>query len=166
MASDYPEEKIDANKEAVAELTQTVTKTVEGEVKIYTNPKIPILKAADPVSQFSDRRAHPRLNLELEVLVICGGVIHKSTSQNISLGGLLLSSPIPEKFIGKALEIIITDPTPYAVKSKILSLKGRATESRLCSALKFEKLDVATANRLQHIMAHLTARNKQNSRAA
>lgn len=146
--------------------TVSVTMTRDGEIRIYTNPKIPDLKRIrgedgkkiEPVvpQVLTERRAHPRHMVQVDITVSCAGLIHKCKSVDLSLGGVRLTSMIPDSFLGKTLEVLISDPTPFAGKSKkMVSVRGKATTQRLCETLRFEKLDVTTANRIENIIAFM-----------
>jgi hypothetical protein len=55
----------------------------------------------------SEKRRDTRYPLEVEAIVFCGGEFFTTQTLNISVGGLQLQTPAPERFYGKKVEIQI-----------------------------------------------------------
>lgn len=130
---------------------------LEQGIKIYTNPKIPILSRLNTHNK--NRREFKRFyvaDLAMDIVVICGGIEHRARVLNISMSGLRLSSPIPQPFRNKLLEVYVCNPVANSTNErKKLLIDSRSIS--LCDGyvLKFQDLTETRALFLKHLATHL-----------
>ena len=85
--------------------------------QVILPPNAPVLAAPVPlaapvteVKKWDNRRAHDRFDLAYRILIIRGQHSYRSYTDNISLGGMLLKNPVPDKLLGEVCNIYIGHP--------------------------------------------------------
>lgn len=114
------------------------------------------------------RRAHKRYELNVEVLVLCGLKSFRSTTQNISLSGVLLKNPMPRNFLNAPLEVVfIVRDFEGAQEEKLVfggKLAGNLLDPR---RLMFTEKDAQDIEKLKKLFARfeLSFRKKRKEAA-
>jgi hypothetical protein len=85
----------------------------------------------------AERRNSPRVNLNLQAVLISGNRVFRTTTTNISMGGLLLSSKPPRDYSHPELKILISSRDG----SKTLLLNAFFVESSAQTRIKFGRLN-------------------------
>lgn len=79
-------------------------------------PEIELVLPDGSVERFIDdsawleKRAYPRKNIAMKIAVISGRRVFRTTSENISLGGLLLKEGCPRDYTHPELRVLIESP--------------------------------------------------------
>jgi len=83
----------------------------------FTQSKIIPIKPASSNSHnshnspnWSERRLHPRKNLKLQVVLITDQNAFRTFTRNISMGGMALEKPVPQKLLGGECTIFLSEP--------------------------------------------------------
>lgn len=68
-------------------------------------------------SNYKDRRKHPRFKLELKTLFVFNKKTFRTKTIDISLGGIRISDPLPESYIGKNISVYLSSTeTNFSIK--------------------------------------------------
>lgn len=85
-------------------------------------PKAPPMK---PTS-LNEKRGFGRYEFAFEVILVSkGGKSFRTTSQNISMGGTLLETPIPREFLGTVFDLIIVNKLELDPKKSRFLFRGK-----------------------------------------
>lgn len=83
-------------------------------------PALPVLKQDD------DKRKYKRFPHRIEVVIMTKqGKSFRSSSANISLGGVLLREPIPVDILKDAMDVVVVNPFPDNTTPSHLLMKGK-----------------------------------------
>jgi hypothetical protein len=88
--------------------------SVPGAPPTISPPPAPAVKTATMVSETQatggDRRAHPRHEFRFRVIIRNETLTFRTFTKDISLGGLSLENPVPEKLLDQKCQVFIGDP--------------------------------------------------------
>ncbi|MBK7960767.1 MAG: PilZ domain-containing protein [Bdellovibrionales bacterium] len=85
-------------------------------------PKTPPMKP----SSLNEKRGFGRYEFAFEVILVSkGGKSFRTTSQNISMGGTLLETPIPREFLGTVFDLIIVNKLEQDPKKSRFLFRGK-----------------------------------------
>jgi hypothetical protein len=73
-------------------------------IEIHKNAKPPKL---EPLPDAAERRGSPRLKMEFEAIIFCGGFSFRTRTINVSMTGALLAESVPVEFVNQELDIVM-----------------------------------------------------------
>ncbi len=71
---------------------------------------VPTPPAPAAVQSWTERRQHPRKDVKLQVVLISDNNAFRTFTRNISMGGMALEKPVPEKLLGAECTIFLSEP--------------------------------------------------------
>jgi len=111
-------------------------------------PALPVLK------QENDQRKYKRFPHRIEVVIMTKqGKSFRSSSANISLGGVLLREPIPADILRDAMDVVVVNPFPDNTTPSHLLMKGKIVgDSKDKRRLMFYDLSDEVRSKLFNIL--------------
>ncbi len=131
-----------------------------------------IKESSDPSIEYKEKRTSTRLNLKIEVILMNKmGLSFRSHSKNISMGGTLLSSKIPNEFLNLILDVIVVNKFEnddlkkrVAVKGRVIGTLGdKSTQNRIV----FEPMPGPIRNKLSELLtAYVDKKDEKSKKSA
>jgi hypothetical protein len=128
-------------------------------------PAPPVVATAAPVpappaaANWENRRVHDRYDLAYRILIIRGQHSYRSYTDNISLGGMLLKNPVPDKLLGEVCNIYIGHPNRRENIELTARVIGKGEASR---RIAFTEID-AESKKLLEAWIHEARTEQQKS---
>ena len=110
----------------------------------------------------SNRRAHERFNVKLQVVILSEENAFRTFTRNISMGGLALEKAIPKNLTGSQCSIFISDPTSHrkiSFSGVVIAETGSAEGSK--HRIRFESLDAKSAEDLANYIQIALAEHEE-----
>ncbi len=128
---------IKVEEELHQEAKEIVAEEIIEQVQAIDNGEVIEGKSDDsvnitPVVAEDNRRQFTRYKLSFDVMIVCGREVFRSSSNDISLGGIQLSRPLPQQFHDKQCRVFISSECNGVHKQINFNIKLLGDSQNLC----------------------------------